>query len=252
MAEVVASLQDVRVRIAAAARSAGSPADSPAAQTLSTPGVTLIAVSKTKPAALVRAAYGEGQCDFGENYVQELVAKAAELPEDVAWHFIGHLQTNKVKELVSVPNLACVHTVDTPKLAAELHKRVAAARAERPLPIFVQINTSGEESKSGASPAEAAALCERIRHEWPSLALAGLMCIGKYTADEGDADADFATLRRCRDEVAADLGVRADELALSMGMSHDFEAAIMAGATHVRVGSTIFGARVYKQKAQGE
>ena len=97
-------------------------------------------------------AYDSGQRDFGENYVQEVTAKGPAMPEDVRWHFIGHLQTNKVKELVSVPNLHCVHTVDSLKLAAELQKRCAALRPDRPLAVLVQVNTSAEESKSGCAP----------------------------------------------------------------------------------------------------
>mmetsp|Transcript_14392 Transcript_14392/g.32892 ORF Transcript_14392/g.32892 Transcript_14392/m.32892 type:complete len:265 (-) Transcript_14392:178-972(-) len=205
--------------------------------------VTLIAVSKLKPASYLTAAYNAGQRHFGENYVQELVAKARELPDDIAWHFIGHLQTNKVKELVSVPNLLCVHTVDSRKLAAELQKRAAQVRPDRPLPIMVQVNTSGEESKSGCAPADCSALCKEVWEECPGLTLCGLMCIGKYSAEEGGAEADFSCLASCRERAAELLGIEPARLALSMGMSHDFEAAIVSGATHVRVGSTIFGAR---------
>eukprot|EP00966_Prymnesium_polylepis_P089800 2079574-Prymnesium_polylepis.1 len=127
--ELVANLNSVRERVLTAhsARPGGSPAP------------ILVAVSKTKPSELLKAAYDAGQRDFGENYVQEVVAKGLELPSDLRWHFIGHLQTNKVKELVSVPNLFCVHTVDTIKLASELQKRVAALRPDRPLEIMVQV-----------------------------------------------------------------------------------------------------------------
>ena len=208
--------------------------------------VTLIAVSKTKPVELLRGAYDVGQRDFGENYVQEVTAKGPVMPGDVRWHFIGHLQTNKVKELVSTPNLHCVHTVDSLKLASELQKRCAAVRPERPLNVLVQVNTSGEESKSGCAPEACAELCATLRDSCPNLVLSGLMCIGKYSSADGEATADFACLSQCRRDAAARLGVSPDELALSMGMSHDFEAAIDAGATHVRVGSTIFGARAKK------
>lgn len=129
-AEVAAQLEAVRGRVAAAHAARGGPAP------------LLVAVSKTKPASLVQAAYDAGQRDFGENYVQEVVSKAAELPPDVRWHFIGHLQTNKVKELVSVPNLSCVHTVDSLKLASELQKRVAASRPDRPLDVMVQVRNA--------------------------------------------------------------------------------------------------------------
>ena len=240
--DVVAALLAVRERVATHATARAAADDGSAAP-------TLIAVSKTKPAELVAAAYGAGQRDFGENYVQEVVAKAPALPDDVRWHFIGHLQSNKAKELLSVPNLHCVHTVDTLKLAQELQKRAAQLRPDRPLDIFVQVNTSEEESKSGCPPAEAAALCSSVREACPALRLVGLMCIGKYSSAEGGADEDFACLARCRAEAAAALGVEHESLALSMGMSHDYEAALAAGATHVRVGSTIFGARTPKPAA---
>ena len=210
------------------------------------PQATLVAVSKTKPVELLRGAYDSGQRDFGENYVQEVTAKGPAMPEDVRWHFIGHLQTNKVKELVSVPNLHCVHTVDSLKLAAELQKRCAALRPDRPLAVLVQVNTSAEESKSGCAPEEAADLCVQLRESCPNLNLSGLMCIGKYSSAEGEASADFACLSQCRAAAAAKLGCEPGSLALSMGMSHDFEVALDAGATHVRVGSTIFGARAKK------
>ena len=233
-ADVAANLKSVRERIAAKRAN-----DRP-------PG-TLIAVSKTKPVELLKGAYDEGQRDFGENYVQEVTAKGPMMPDDVRWHFIGHLQTNKVKELVSVPNLHCVHTVDSLKLAAELQKRCLALRPERPLAVLVQVNTSGEESKSGCAPDECTELCAALRDSCPNLALSGLMCIGKYSSAEGEATADFACLVKCRAAAAAKLDVAPDALVLSMGMSHDFDVALDAGATHVRVGSTIFGARAPKK-----
>jgi len=226
--DVVVNLGEVRERVASVSTSQPP---------------TLVAVSKTKPVELLRQAYDAGQRDFGENYVQEVVDKAPQLPEDIRWHFIGHLQTNKVKDLLKAPNLQCVHTVDTLKLAQELQKRVAAMRPDRPLDVLVQVNTSQEESKSGCAPDECAALCLNVRDNCPLLRLAGLMCIGKYSAAEGGSEEDFACLNACRDTAARELGVEAAELALSMGMSHDFEKALAAGATHVRVGSTIFGAR---------
>lgn len=232
-AAVVASLANVSERVAAHA-GGGRPAP------------TLVAVSKTKPASLIAACYAAGQRDFGENYVQEVVQKAPELPADVRWHFIGHLQSNKVKELVSIPGLHCVHTVDSLKLAQELQKRVMQLRPASPLEVMVQVNTSLEESKSGCTPAECVALCGAIRSECPALVLRGLMCIGKYSAAEGGAEQDFLCLARCRQEAAAATGAEPSTIALSMGMSHDFEQALEHGATHVRVGSTIFGARAPK------
>ena len=185
--------------------------------------------------------------------MQELVDKGPRLPADARLHFIGHLQTNKVKDLVAVPGLHCVHTVDSAKLARELQKRVALVRPDRPLNIMVQVNTSAEESKSGCTPEGVVALCAEVAKACPLLRLCGLMCIGKYSAAEGSATQDFEVLKRCREQVAAatspDPATQARvrmHMALSMGMSHDFEAALAAGATHVRVGSSIFGARAPK------
>jgi PLP dependent protein len=234
--DVVHNLKSVRARMAAS-----GPATA-----------TLVAVSKTKPVELLREAYDAGQRDFGENYVQEVIDKAPLLPGDIRWHFIGHLQSNKVKDLLKVPNLYAVHTVDTLKLAQELQKRAAALRPpEQRLRVFVQVNTSGEESKSGCAPADCPALCRAVRSSCAALDLIGLMCIGKYSAEEGGSDVDFACLRQCRVAVAGALGLGTpEELAMSMGMSHDFEDALTAGASHVRVGSTIFGARAPKPTAK--
>jgi pyridoxal phosphate enzyme (YggS family) len=234
--DVVHNLKSVRARMAAS-----GPATA-----------TLVAVSKTKPVELLREAYDAGQRDFGENYVQEVIDKARLLPGDIRWHFIGHLQSNKVKDLLKVPNLYAVHTVDTLKLAQELQKRAAALRPpEQRLRVFVQVNTSGEESKSGCAPADCPALCRAVRSSCAALDLIGLMCIGKYSAEEGGSDVDFACLRQCRVAVAGALGLGTpEELAMSMGMSHDFEDALTAGASHVRVGSTIFGARAPKRNGQ--
>ena len=234
--DVVHNLKSVRARMAAS-----GPATA-----------TLVAVSKTKPVELLREAYDAGQRDFGENYVQEVIDKAPLLPADIRWHFIGHLQSNKVKDLLKVPNLYAVHTVDSLKLAQELQKRAAALRPpEQRLRVFVQVNTSGEESKSGCAPADCAALCRAVRSSCAALDLIGLMCIGKYSAEEGGSDVDFACLRQCRLAVAGALGLGTpEELAMSMGMSHDFEDALAAGASHVRVGSTIFGERAPKPTAK--
>lgn len=233
-AAVVAALLAVKDRVAAVKRPTGAVAP------------LLVAVSKTKPVPLLAAVYDAGQRDFGENYVQEVVEKAPVLPADIRWHFIGHLQSNKVKDIVSIPNLHCVHTVDSAKLANELQKRCAQLRPDRPLEIMVQVNTSGEPSKSGCDPAAAADLCAQVVVACPLLKLRGLMCIGKYSASEGSAAEDFEVLKQCRDRAAKALSLDAATLALSMGMSHDFEAALAVGATHVRVGSVIFGARARK------
>jgi hypothetical protein len=191
--------------------------------------VTLVAVSKTQPAEAIREAYAAGQRHFGENYAQEWRAKAdalADLPE-LAWHFIGALQTNKVKYLAG--RVAYLHTVDRLELARELSKRCAAAGAA--VRVFLEVNVGAEAQKAGCAPAAAPALAEAVR-ALPGVALAGLMCI---PPPEDDPRPHFRALRALRDE----LGLAE----LSMGMSADWEAAVAEGATFVRIGSAIFGAR---------
>jgi len=206
--------------------------------------VRLVAVSKTKPASALQEAYDAGQRDFGENYVQELLEKAPILPSDIRWHFIGHLQSNKAKALIEgVPSLAMVETVDTEKLASKLNTAVEGAGRSR-LPVFVQVNTSGEESKYGIEPGEACVeLALYIAKNCPNLQLAGLMTIGM--PDYTSRPENFSCLSQCRKDVAEAVGMPESDLELSMGMSGDFEAAIEMGSTNVRVGSTIFGARNY-------
>ena len=200
----------------------------------------LICVSKTKPAENIQTLYNAGFRAFGENYFQELLLKAEVLPKDIKWHFIGHLQSAKAMKLVkSVPNLSVVETVDSLKLAQKLDS--ACAAAERgPLSIYIQVDTSGEETKSGVDPADLVALVKVIRDECPLLVVAGLMTIGAP-----DDFSCFDRLAASRIEVAAALGLDPLALALSMGMSGDYEAAIERGSTNVRVGSTIFGPRLY-------
>ena len=192
-------------------------------------GVTLVAVSKTQSPEAIREAYAAGQRHFGENYAQEWRAKAealADLPE-LAWHFIGALQTNKVKYLAG--RVAFVHTVDRLELARELSKRCAAAGAL--LRVFLEVNVGAEAQKAGCAPASAPALAEAVR-ALPGVELAGLMCI---PPPEDDPRLHFKALRALRDQ----LGLTE----LSMGMSADWEAAVAEGATFVRIGSAIFGAR---------
>jgi len=205
----------------------------------------LVAVSKTKPPELIKAAYSVGHRHFGENYVQEIIEKAPVLPEDICWHFIGHLQSNKAAKLVAgVKNLWAVETVDSEKLASTLSKAVEQNNRDS-LSIFIQVNTSGEEQKSGVSPKEAVELSKIIffnqNQKYSKLILKGLMTIGKL---EGDTTHDFQKLVDCRREVAAALGIDPSSLELSMGMSHDYPLAIEMGSTNVRIGSTIFGPRI--------
>ncbi|KAJ3046081.1 hypothetical protein HDV00_003831 [Rhizophlyctis rosea] len=204
--------------------------------------VRLVAVSKTKPASDIAAAYEAGHRHFGEN-IQELVDKAAQLPPDIAWHFIGSLQSNKCKLLATVPNLYVVETIDSQKKADAMNK--ACANHVEPLRVFLQINTSGEGSKSGMSPQECVSVAEHVIQNCSQLKLCGLMTIGSPDADDGDFNPDFQRLADCKQQVDAKLGT---DLELSMGMSDDYELAIRMGSTNVRVGSSIFGARFYPNK----
>jgi pyridoxal phosphate enzyme (YggS family) len=214
-----ARLRDVEARIARAAeRAKRDPAS-----------VRLLAVSKTQPAALVREAYDAGQRAFGENYVQELSEKALALGAltDLEWHFIGHLQRNKVKDVLRAN--AVVHTVDSTRLADELARRAGTGRVR----MLLQVNVAREAQKSGVLPEELAALVAHVR-ALPSLELRGLMTIPPDAQPE-DARPHFRALRALAVEHALP--------ELSMGMSADLEVAIEEGATIVRVGTAIFGAR---------
>lgn len=223
---VPAALAAVHARIDAAARACGRD-----------PGeVTLVAVSKLQPEALIRAAYNCGQRDFGENYVQELVSKRealADLPE-IRWHLIGHLQRNKAKYVAPFVHVA--HTVDDLDLGAELGRRARAAG--RVLDALVQVNVGGESQKSGCAPGDLAALLRGLAGV-DGLRVRGLMTVPPHTDDPAGAEAFFDALRALRD---AHGGAEALPT-LSMGMTHDLEVAVAAGATVVRVGTAIFGAR---------
>lgn len=225
--------------------------------------VRLVAVSKLKPANDILALHSppNSHLHFGENYQQELLQKSLLLPREIRWHFIGALQTNKCKPLAEqIPNLWCVESVDTSKKADQLEKGRAAlvnkdelSKEEALLRVFVQVNTSGEEEKSGIEPQDAMALCRHVRERCEHLRLQGLMTIGAIArskeAEEGLENEDFVKLRQVKDHVVKELGLRDEELELSMGMSEDFESAIRCGSNEVRVGSTIFGERPPKNDA---
>jgi pyridoxal phosphate enzyme (YggS family) len=186
-------------------------------------------------------AYEAAQRVFGENYVQELCEKATQMPNDVQWHFIGHLQSNKASDIVAIPNLTVVETVDRPKIADAL-QRACAKIGRAQLDVFIQVNTSAEDTKSGCEPSEALGLVSHVLTHCPALRVRGLMTIGSPNPEP--ADRDFVTLRSLRDEVSEKLKDRlSSPLELSMGMSHDYKLAIECGATNVRVGSSIFGSR---------
>lgn len=221
-------LEEVRQRIAQAAHDASRDASS----------VALLAVTKTFPAADVRAAFDAGQRAFGENYVQEGIGKIAELADlrrDIEWHFIGPLQSNKTR--VVAEQFDWVHSIDRLKIA----ERLSAQRPEgsAALNVCIQVNVSGEASKSGVEPHEAAALAHAVA-ALPGLRLRGLMAIPEAAET---LDAQRRPLARLRELMAA---LRADGLTLdtlSMGMSADLEAAVLEGATLVRIGTAIFGRR---------
>ncbi|MGA9700194.1 YggS family pyridoxal phosphate-dependent enzyme [Pseudomonas sp.] len=199
--------------------------------------IHLLAVSKTKPAQAVREAYAAGMRDFGENYLQEALGKQAELTDlPLSWHFIGPIQSNKTRAIAE--NFAWVHSVDRLKIAQRLSEQRPADLP--PLNICIQVNVSGEASKSGCTPADLPALADAIS-ALPRLKLRGLMAIPEPTEDRAAQDAAFAQVR----DLQASLNLRLDTL--SMGMSHDLESAIAQGATWVRIGTALFGARDYGQ-----
>ena len=229
-AVIADNLRAVRARIAAAARRVARDPD----------GITLIAVSKTFPAGHVRAAVASGQLDFGENKVQEALQKIADTSDlrTIRWHLIGHLQTNKAKK-VAEP-FAVIHSVDS----VDLVRRIDAAAAEagaRP-DVLVQVDLAGEVTKFGA-PADAARRVADAALAGKAIRLAGLMVLPPWNDDQEQTRPWFRRLKELRDAWIAD-GVPESSLRhLSMGMSHDFEAAIEEGATMVRVGTAIFGKR---------
>ncbi|AZF29163.1 YggS family pyridoxal phosphate-dependent enzyme [Pseudomonas sp. R2-60-08W] len=199
--------------------------------------IHLLAVSKTKPAQAVREAFAAGMHDFGENYLQEALGKQAELTDlPLSWHFIGPIQSNKTRAIAE--NFAWVHSVDRLKIAQRLSEQRPADLPA--LNICIQVNVSGEASKSGCTPADLPALANAIS-ALPRLKLRGLMAIPEPTDDRAAQDAAFATVR----ELQASLNLPLDTL--SMGMSHDLESAIAQGATWVRIGTALFGARDYGQ-----
>jgi pyridoxal phosphate enzyme (YggS family) len=227
-ATVEERLAGVRRRIAeACARAGRDPAE-----------ITLVAVSKRQPAAKVRQAFEHGQLVFGENQVQEATAKAADLPVDIRWHLIGPLQSNKVKPVVRL--FDAVHSVDRPKIARLLDQE--AGRIGRRLDVFCQIHLGGEESKHGF-PVEVLEAEVRPLVGLPNLRVQGLMAIPPFEEDPGDARRWFRQLRELRDATRRWPEWHEVPGFLSMGMSHDFEVAIEEGATHVRVGTDLFGPR---------
>ena len=207
--------------------------------------VTLVAVSKFHPTEALMAAYDAGQRVFGESRAQELVQKAATMPSDVQWHFIGHLQTNKVKYIID--KVCMIHSVDSLKLAEEIDKR--AAQHGITMDILIQVNSAQEESKFGISTDETEELIRRILENCPNIKIRGLMCIAPFAEDPNDIRVYFAEVKKLYDQYSQIEHERLDFQYLSMGMSHDFEVAILEGSNLIRVGTAIFGERDYsKQK----
>ena len=202
-------------------------------------GVSLVAVSKFHPVEALREAYDAGQRIFGESRPQEMCAKQQQMPEDVEWHMIGHLQTNKVKYIA--PFVSLIHSVDSERLADEIERQ--AARFERTIDVLFEIHLAEEESKSGWDVEEFLAWVEntdfatRLPHVRPR----GLMTIGTYTDDAEVNRAEFVRLRELFESLQSKFGPQFDTL--SMGMTSDYQAAIECGSTMVRIGSMIFGER---------
>ena len=225
MSTIADNLSALAARIASAAQAAGR---DPAS-------IQLLAVSKTKPASAIREIYAAGVRDVGENYLQEALTKQEALRDlPLIWHFIGPIQSNKTKAIAE--HFDWVHSVDRLKIAQRLSEQRPQGLA--PLNICLQVNVSGEDSKSGCAPADLPALAHAVA-ALPNLRLRGLMAIPEPSEDRAEQEAAFATLRQLQEGL--DLGLDT----LSMGMSHDLEAAIAQGATWVRIGTALFGARNY-------
>ena len=222
MTDIAARWAAVRARVDQACERAGrAPSE-----------VTIVAVSKTHPAAAIREAAAAGATDFGENYAQELAGKRAECG-DVRWHYIGRLQRNKAKLVAG--QVALVHAVDSVELAAELGKRATSVQ-----PILLAVNAAGEDTKGGVNAEQAAALARSVG-SISNVRLDGMMTMPPPSEDPEASRPYFEALRALRDRLCSELGIALP--VLSMGMSGDFEVAIACGATHVRIGTAIFGAR---------
>ncbi|HAD19397.1 MAG TPA: YggS family pyridoxal phosphate-dependent enzyme [Lachnospiraceae bacterium] len=227
---VTENLKDIQQRVADACRRAGRNPET----------VTLIAVSKTKPAEMLQEAYDAGVRDFGENKVQEMMQKEEILPADIRWHMIGHLQRNKVKYLMGKTEL--IHSVDSLRLAEEISR--LSVKNQICTDILIEVNIAGEESKFGTSRQEAFDLV-RAAAQLPGIRIRGLMTVAPYTEHPENNRGYFRKIRELSVDIAAENIDNVHMDFLSMGMTGDFEIAIEEGATHVRVGTGIFGERNY-------
>lgn len=203
--------------------------------------VQLIAVSKTKPVSMLLEAYEAGERHFGENKVQELIEKYEQLPKDIKWHMIGHLQRNKVKYLVD--KVYMIHSVDSLRLAEEINKE--ALRIGRRIPVLIEVNVAGEETKFGVTPAELEALLREIA-PLPAIEISGLMTIAPLVADPEENRRYFTMLKQLSVDIDRKNIDNVNMSVLSMGMTGDYEVAIEEGAGYVRVGTGIFGDRCYQ------
>ena len=205
-----------------------------------TDSVLLVAVTKTRKPEEINEAIECEVTDIGENKVQEIIEKYDKV-SPVRWHMIGHLQTNKVKNIIDKVDM--IHSVDSLKLAGEIEKR--AEQAGKTMDILVQVNPGGEESKFGVSPYEAQGLVENIIKNCKNIKIRGLMCVARLTDDEEEIREDFRTVKKLYDKLKEMSEPGLDFRYLSMGMSGDYKIAIEEGSNLVRIGSSIFGQRVY-------
>ncbi len=230
MTTIAYNLQAVRTQIAVAAASAGRAVEN----------IRLLAVSKTFPDGAIRSAYQAGQICFAESYLQEALAKMARLRDlPIEWHFIGPVQSNKTRDIAE--QFTWVHSVDRLKIAERLSVQRPVHLS--PLQLCLQVNISNEDSKSGVDIADTSVLAHAIA-QLPNVKLRGLMAVPAPSEDMSEQRVAFSRLRMLFDQLKAE-GLPLDTL--SMGMSHDFEAAIYEGATIIRIGSAIFGNRIYKE-----
>ena len=202
--------------------------------------VTLISVSKTKPVSMLQEAYDAGSRDFGENKVQEIMDKYPQLPSDIRWHMIGHLQRNKVKYIVD--KVALIHSVDSLRLAETIENE--AAKHNVTVPILIEVNVAQEESKFGLKTEEVLSLVESIA-VLPHINIKGLMTIAPYVEDPEENREIFRELKKLSVDIAAKNINNVNMSVLSMGMTNDYQVAVEEGATFVRVGTGIFGERDY-------
>lgn len=208
-------------------------------------GARLVAVSKIKPAADIQALYDAGHRIFGENYVQELVQKQPLLPADIQWHFIGHLQTNKVKYIA--PFVSMIHAVDSLRLLQEINKQ--AAKHGRVIDCLLQVHIAEEETKFGLDAAELETLVQQWQQQpaTENVRIAGLMGMATNTSDETQIEKEFRHLQQLHAQIRSRYFTAQDHFReLSMGMSGDYPLALRAGSTLVRIGSLLFGARQYR------